>query len=214
MLLHHDVDDPQRHVWHGLFWRGMGQRGRVRRLCRGHWSQRQFHQGHGENAPALTTPPRAGPGLCSLRLIQQAWTNPYQIVDECPECDDGHLDLFEDAFTQLGTESAGILDISYSFVSCDITSPLVLHNKSGTSAYWFSMQVVNANEAVASLEVSTDGGSTWQETTRTSYNFFENTSGFGTDSVEVRVTSASGATVVVSSVSCASESQTTAGSNF
>lgn len=99
-------------------------------------------------------------------------------------------------------------------MDCGISSPLVLHNKSGTSAYWFSMQVVGANGAVDKLEVSTDGGSTWQETTRSSYNFFENTSGFGVDTVDVRVTSASGDTVTVNDVSCASESQTTAGSNF
>ncbi|KAJ9142916.1 Rare lipoprotein A [Pleurostoma richardsiae] len=136
------------------------------------------------------------------------------IVDQCPECDAGHLDLFQDAFEQLGDLSAGIISTSYTFVPCGITSPIVLHNKSGTSAYWFSMQVVNANEPVAKLEVSTDGGSTWQATTRQSYNFFENSSGFGTSSVDVRVTSQGGKTIVVNGVSVASDSQVTAGSNF
>ncbi|KAF3760604.1 expansin-related, partial [Cryphonectria parasitica EP155] len=136
------------------------------------------------------------------------------IVDECPECASGHLDLFEDAFLELGTASEGIIDISYTFVSCGITSPIVLVNKSGTSAYWFSMQVVNSNEAVESLEVSTDGGSTWQSTTRSTYNFFENSSGFGTDTVDVRVTSTSGGTITVSDVSVASEASATAASNF
>lgn len=137
-----------------------------------------------------------------------------QIVDQCPECDSGHLDLFQDAFGEIGDISAGTINISFSFVECGITSPLVLHNKSGTSAYWFSMQVVNANGAVESLEVSADGGSTWQSTTRTEYNFFENSSGFGTDTVSVRVTGASGTTVEVSDVSVASESQTTASANI
>lgn len=137
-----------------------------------------------------------------------------QIVDQCPECDSAHLDLFQDAFGEIGEISAGTIDISFSFVECGITSPLVLHNKSGTSAYWFSMQVVNANGAVESLEVSADGGSTWQSTTRTEYNFFENSSGFGTDTVSVRVTGASGTTVEVSDVSVASESQTTASANI
>lgn len=76
------------------------------------------------------------------------------------------------------------------------------------------MQVVNANEAVAKLEVSTDGGKTWQGTTRSAYNFFENTSGFGTDTVDVRVTSTSGGTVTVNGVGCSSGAQTTASSNF
>ncbi|PSR83520.1 RlpA-like double-psi beta-barrel-protein domain-containing protein-containing protein [Coniella lustricola] len=136
------------------------------------------------------------------------------IVDECPECEEGHFDLFENAFLELGTASEGIIDITYTMVSCGITSPIVLANKSGTSAYWFSMQVVNANEAVDSLEVSTDGGSTWQSTTRSSYNFFENSSGFGTATVDVRVTSTSGDVITVSGVSVASEAQATAASNF
>ncbi|KAI0417439.1 carbohydrate-binding module family 63 protein [Xylaria grammica] len=136
------------------------------------------------------------------------------IVDQCPECDAGHLDLFENAFDALSPSSSDPLSTSYTFVDCPISSPLVLHNKSGTSAYWFSMQVVNANEPVSKLEVSTDGGSTWKSTTRQEYNFFENSSGFGTDTVTIRVTSESGSTVVVKNVSVASDSQVTAGSNF
>ncbi|KAI1323326.1 carbohydrate-binding module family 63 protein [Xylariaceae sp. FL0255] len=136
------------------------------------------------------------------------------VVDECPECDAGHLDLFENAFEVLSPLSAGLLATSYTPVACGITSPLVLHNKSGTSQYFFSMQVVNSNEPVASLEVSTDGGSTFQSTERQDFNFFEITSGTGTDTVTVRVTSTSGKTIVVDNVGVASGSQITAESNF
>ena len=122
--------------------------------------------------------------------------------------------MFQNAFEELGDISAGIISTSYTFVPCGITSPLVLHNKSGTSAYWFSMQVVNANEPVAKLEVSTDGGATWQGTSRAEYNFFENQSGFGTSSVDVRVTSTSGKTLTIKDVTVASDSQVTVSSNF
>lgn len=104
--------------------------------------------------------------------------------------------------------------MQYTKIPCGITSPIVLHNKSGTSAYFFSMQVVNSNRPITKLEVSTDGGSTWQATTRKDYNFFENSSGFGTSTVDVRVTSASGGTIKVSKVSVASDSKVTAASNF
>jgi expansin (peptidoglycan-binding protein) len=76
------------------------------------------------------------------------------------------------------------------------------------------MQVVNANEAVASLEVSTDGGSTWQSTTRSDYNFFENSSGFGTETVDVRVTGKSGKVVRVNSVGVSSGTSVTASGNI
>ncbi|GFG27277.1 expansin-YoaJ [Aspergillus udagawae] len=136
------------------------------------------------------------------------------VVDECPECEPDHLDLFQNAFTQLADVSKGIIDITWSFVPCGITSSLVLKNKEGTSRYWFSMQVVNANEPVAKLEVSTDGGKTWQGTTRTSYNFFEKSSGFGKDTVDVRITGQSGATLTVKNVGTSSGSSVTASSNL
>lgn len=76
------------------------------------------------------------------------------------------------------------------------------------------MQVVNANVPVASLEVSTDGGNTWRSTTRKYYNYFENQSGFGTDTVDVRVTSVLGGTVTVKDVSVDSGVSVTASKNF
>ncbi|KAE8150707.1 hypothetical protein BDV25DRAFT_106690 [Aspergillus avenaceus] len=136
------------------------------------------------------------------------------IVDKCPECDSNHLDLFQSAFTELADVSKGVIDITWSYVSCDIDSPIVLKNKEGTSQYWFAMQVQNANEAVKSLEVSTDGGSTWQSTTRSDYNYFENSSGFGTDTVDVRITGKSGKVVKVNGVGCSSGASVTAESNL
>ncbi|KAL5604459.1 hypothetical protein BROUX41_002428 [Berkeleyomyces rouxiae] len=136
------------------------------------------------------------------------------IVDSCPSCEKGHLDLFSDAFSQLSDPSAGIIDVSYKFVTCGITSPITLHNKSGVSAYWFSMQVVNANEPVKSLEVSTDGGATWEATERQEYNFFERSSGFGASEVDIRVTSETGKVLTVKNVKVEDDGRTTCESNF
>jgi expansin (peptidoglycan-binding protein) len=107
-----------------------------------------------------------------------------------------------------------VINVSWDYVPCGITSPIVLKNKSGTSKFWFSMQVMNANVGVSKLEVSTDGGASWKATTRQQYNFFENSAGFGADSVDVKVTSTNGKTVVVKGVSVASGSLKTAGGNF
>lgn len=136
------------------------------------------------------------------------------VVDQCPGCGNNHLDLFQAGFARLADISRGIIPISWDFVPCGITSPIVLKNKSGTSPWWFSMQVQNSNIAVASLEVSTDAGRTWQRTQRQPYNFFENSAGFRTDFVDVRVTSTSGQTIIVRNVSIASETTRTAASNF
>lgn len=135
-------------------------------------------------------------------------------MDQCNECDLGHLDLFEDAFKALSPSSSDPLATSYTWVECGITSPIVLHNKSGTSAHWFSMQVLNANEPVAKLEVSTDGGKSWKPTQRREYNFFEESSGFGTETVTVRVTSNSGKTIEVAKVPVTPDFEVKASKNF
>ncbi|CEI62668.1 hypothetical protein FVEN_g5196 [Fusarium venenatum] len=135
------------------------------------------------------------------------------IVDRCNECNKGHLDLFEDAFTAVGGTN-GLVQTSWRSISCDITSPLVLRNKEGTSAFWFSMQVRNSNLPVKSLEVSTDNGKSWIGTTRKEYNFFENPSGFRTETVDVRVTSSTGSTIIVKGVGVKPQTEFKAASNF
>jgi expansin (peptidoglycan-binding protein) len=136
------------------------------------------------------------------------------VVDQCPGCGSNHLDLFPDAFAKLAYPSKGVIPVSWDIVPCGIKTPIVLKNKSGTSKYWFSMQVMNSNVPVSKLEVSTDGGNSWKSTTRKDYNFFENPSGFGTDSVDVKVTSTSGSSIIVKGVSIAASSTKTAASNF
>lgn len=132
----------------------------------------------------------------------------------CPGCGSNHLDLFPDAFAKLANPSKGVIPTTWSYVDCPISSPIELHNKEGVSQWWFSMQVVNANKAVKSLEFSTDGGNSWHGTTRQSYNFFEYSSGSGTNVVDVKVTSVSGDIVIVKNVAIAGGSSTTASSNF
>lgn len=58
------------------------------------------------------------------------FSNTLQIVDKCPECDKGHLDLFQNTFDAVGG-SNGLVSTSYKWVTCDITTPLVLRNKEG-----------------------------------------------------------------------------------
>ncbi|KAF7905958.1 hypothetical protein EAF00_000237 [Botryotinia globosa] len=135
------------------------------------------------------------------------------ITDECPGCGTNHLDLYINAFTSLAPLSKGIIDVTWNYVDCPITTPLQVHLKEGVSAYWFSMQVVNAAEGVAKLDVSTDGGKTWQSTTRTTYNYFEHSSGYGAK-VNVRVTGLSGKTVIINNVEVTPGNLVTASGNL
>lgn len=91
-----------------------------------------------------------------------------------------------------------------------------MRNKDGTSRYWFAMQVVHSDKKVTALDVSTDGGRTWQPTARREYNFFEKPGGgggFGADAVTVRVTCAGGGSVTLQNVGMTSGATFTAAGN-
>lgn len=136
------------------------------------------------------------------------------MLDQCPGCGPGHLDLYPDAFAALSDPSVGIIKTSWSYVTCPITSPLSVRNKEGVSPYWFSMQVINASKRVESLQYSTDGGATWVATERKYYNYFEKSSGSGSSKVDVKVTSVDGDVVIVKDVAIVAGQGATAGANF
>jgi len=137
------------------------------------------------------------------------------IVNQCPgSCGLNHLDLLPDGFAKLANPQLGRIDVSWSIVACDITSPLYVQNQGGSSQWWFSVQVVNSNVPVKAMDVSTDGGKTWQPTTRAEYNFFQNAHGFGVEVVDVRITSVTGDTIIINNVETSSGSATYGTSNF
>ncbi|KAK0619176.1 RlpA-like double-psi beta-barrel-protein domain-containing protein-containing protein [Immersiella caudata] len=154
-------------------------------------------------------------GACVRVTGPQGNSIKAMIVDQCPGCEANHLDLFQDAFGQLAPLQTGIIKISWEFVHCGISAPLILRAKDGASQWWFSLQALNSNHPITGLEVSTNGGSTWQSTTRRDYNYFEKTSGggFGTQTVTVRVSCANGAKVTVQNVGVNAGTVTQAGGN-
>ena len=74
--------------------------------------------------------------------------------------------------------------------------------------------MVNGNRRTSKLEVSVDGGKTWQAGKRTDYNFFEIPSGVGAEKAWVRVTSGDGKRVVVRDVKMGSDLSVEGPSNY
>jgi expansin len=118
-----------------------------------------------------------------------------RIVDECPDCSPGQLDLHPDAFAQLAPTSAGRVPINWTFVACDVVGSVSYKYKDGSNPYWTAVQVRNSRYPVSKLESSADG-STWTEAARQDYNYFLNGSGFGSGAVQVRITAESGEMLV------------------
>lgn len=150
-----------------------------------------------------------------IRLIaSKASANIHQVTDQCPGCGPNHLDLYPDAFAKLDDPSKGIIQTSWTYVNCPITTPLTIRNKEGTSPYYFNVQVLNASKRVESLQFSTNGGSSWTSTERQEYNYFLYSSGSGTSSVDVKVTSVDGDVVIVKNVQIGSGVKEVASGNF
>jgi expansin (peptidoglycan-binding protein) len=114
-----------------------------------------------------------------------------RIVDLCPECASGDLDLSPEAFEQIAPIERGRVPISWTFVTCGVSGPVKYRYKDGTNQWWTAVQVLNHALPVVSLEWSSDGSS-FHLTQRQDYNYFLDDAGFGEGSVTVRITAIDG----------------------
>ena len=115
-----------------------------------------------------------------------------------------------------GYTGGGVDGIEWEWVTCPIpeTEPLWIRMHGGASKWWFSATVENARERTAKLEVSSDGGKTWQGTTFNNYNMFVLDGTLPGDTATVRVTSVTGSQVIVDNVVLKSEAITKASENY
>ena len=56
-----------------------------------------------------------------------------RIVDLCPECQAGHLDLSREAFSRIGDLSDGVVTITWQVVSPALSGPIAYHLKDGSN---------------------------------------------------------------------------------
>jgi expansin (peptidoglycan-binding protein) len=113
-----------------------------------------------------------------------------RVVDECPGCATGQLDLSKQAFASIAALSAGRVNIDWHVVACDVVGPIAYRYKEGSSQYWTAIQVRNHRLPIQSLEYEKAG--TWTAVNREDYNYFVEPSGMGPGSIHVRVTAISG----------------------
>ena len=108
-----------------------------------------------------------------------------RIVDQCPECRPGDIDLSAEAFAHLAEPSAGRIPISWTLLSPALDGPVAYRYKEGSSQWWCGIQVRDHRNPVRTLEVLVDGS--WQSLPRQSYNYFVSADGSGCGST-IRVT--------------------------
>jgi expansin len=115
-----------------------------------------------------------------------------RIVDLCPECKTGHLDLSREAFIQIADLAQGVIPITWQVVSPALSGPIRYHFKEGSNPWWTAVQIRNHRNPIAKLEYFTGGGQ-WVPVPRTSYNYFVQTNpGMGPGPYTFQVTDSYG----------------------
>jgi expansin (peptidoglycan-binding protein) len=111
-----------------------------------------------------------------------------RIVDLCPECRAGHLDLSREAFGLIGDLPEGVIPITWQIISPPLSGPIIYHFKDGSNQWWTAVQIRNHRNPVARLEYRRTDGS-WATVPRTDYNYFVQTNpGMGVGPYTLRVT--------------------------
>ncbi|MEH0818630.1 MULTISPECIES: expansin EXLX1 family cellulose-binding protein [unclassified Micromonospora] len=111
------------------------------------------------------------------------------VMDQCPECAPGHLDLSREAFAEIADPVQGIVGISYrAVVDPPLPGPLTFRMKEGSSQWWFAVLVGDHGNPLRSVEVRRGDSGAWRAAVRQDYNYWMIDSGAGPGPYAIRVT--------------------------
>ncbi|ACB36631.1 Rare lipoprotein A [Leptothrix cholodnii SP-6] len=140
----------------------------------------------------------AGSAACGehVRVTGPLGTVTVRIVDECPECAPGDVDLSAEAFARIAEPVAGRVPITWQVVTGAVSGPVQYRYKEGSTRYWTAIQVRNHPVPIARLEIQPDGTGNWIAVPRTDYNYFVHPVAIGAGALQVRVTSSTGVALI------------------
>jgi expansin (peptidoglycan-binding protein) len=146
---------------------------------------------------AMDAPEYAGSAVCGAcyEVAGPKGKLTLRIVDLCPECEKGHLDLSAQAFAKIAEPSAGRVPITFNAVACAVTGAMSYEFKDGSSQYWTAIQVRNHRLPVTKVEYKKNG--TFTDMPRVDYNYFIDDKGVGPqpNGITLRITAADGQVV-------------------
>jgi len=147
---------------------------------------------------ALNLTDYAGSATCGacLEVKGPSGTVNVRVVDSCPGCKKGDVDLSKQAFEKIAALSKGRVPITWSIVTCPVQGPVVYRIKEGSSKFYTAIQVRNHKVPVAKLEYEKAG--VFVDLPRKTYNYFVAEKGVGDqpNGLKVRVTASNGATLI------------------
>ncbi|HEY6561349.1 MAG TPA: expansin EXLX1 family cellulose-binding protein [Polyangiaceae bacterium] len=144
---------------------------------------------------ALNTAQYARSAACGacVRIAGPKGETTVRIVDRCPRCRHGDIDLSRAAFERIADCAEGRVSIRWRFVPCAVRGQIRYHF--ARSRYgWTALQVRNHRHAVAKLEWL-DGADRAVPLERQNHNYFTRVSKMGPGPYTLRVTDVHGNTL-------------------
>ncbi len=133
-----------------------------------------------------------------VQVTGRQGTITVRIVDLCPECLAGHLDLSLQAFALIDDVDLGRVPITWRVVSPAIAGPIAYHFKDGSNQWWTAVQIRNHRNPITKFEYW--NGSVWVNVERVFYNYFVEADGMGVGPYMFRVTDMYGNTLTDSGI--------------
>jgi expansin (peptidoglycan-binding protein) len=147
-------------------------------------------------------------GACLAVTGPMGNTITVRVVDSCPGCSHGDLDLSETAFGMLSPLSAGRIAISWHEVPCDVSGPIAYNFQSGASQYYVAIQIRNSRYPIATIASGSD------QLAEQSYDYFVAASGLGVGPYDLRVTDERGQVLDDGSIALANGSSENGSGQF
>ncbi|ETI44409.1 hypothetical protein F441_10803 [Phytophthora nicotianae CJ01A1] len=126
------------------------------------------------------------------QCTDQTTTAIVQILDRCPECSSGDLDLSPTVFKTITGSDPSRLSIRWKFVDCPNPGNIEVCLKSGSNGYYVAVQPTNT---LVGVETVTINGEATTMVDSAYYYLIESTSDVDLTSVAVSITSVEGETV-------------------
>lgn len=143
---------------------------------------------------AINTKDYATAALCGTHIAVNGpdGTVIVRVVDRCPGCKQGGLDLSRQAFERISTLDKGRVPVTWKVVEGPVSGPVAYHYMDGTTRYWAAIQVRNHRWPVGSLEIMPKGATEWRPVERRAYNYFVLPKPIAAGALRVRVTAVTG----------------------
>ena len=122
-----------------------------------------------------------------------------KVIDSCPPCEPGHIDLSRTAFKKIADEVTGIVPVKYKRVTDPaVPGPVSVRLKEGSSRYWFAALIDNHANPLTSVRVARGGAV--KTAHREDYNYWIIDGGAGAGPFTLKLTDVTGRTRTVSKI--------------